>query len=788
MGIALRLPETQRIEIAERLFKVTSRQPEKGELSGLCPIHDESNPSFGYNYLKDTYSCFSCGANGDLAKLWYRSKGIRDNKEGFKAFCREFAIESGQGGAAPQKAQTFAPRKEPPPLNDAYGLLGPLPEDWIARLVKTRGWSRQATERLGIRQQTHYQAKNSTEVKKLHAPERIAIPVRDAAGNVRNIRLYKPGAKEMKIISWGTAYGSARLFPCSPVEEGPVLLCEGEPDTICAISHGFNAITQTTKPKKWPREQLKEFEGRDVVIAYDADQVGQKYAVVFAGPELLKVAKSVKLLEWPDYMGRRDDGQWPEDHGEDLTDFFVKHGKSAEDLQALMDAAMPMVKTVAEYAAMPRAFYARGVNDRLSFKPVLLARKLVEEVQILHDPTTGLLYQWNGKYWQRYHEDYLKYIATTLLGDEADSGKITNAVSLARGLAVIPGGRAVNDWEAWCCIQNGMLNLRTLELKPHSPDFYATYMLNVVFNPDSKKRCDKLEKYLRETIQTPEVIAQMQEFAGYCMTRETRFQKCLLLYGPGSDGKGVFLRVLRELVGAENCSAVSFEDLENEFARASLYMKSLNIATEMASSKAFESQYFKTITGYDAPIRASFKHKDGFEFIPYTRFAFATNKLPKVLDNTDGYFRRLLPVQFKRQFKEDDPATDLYLFDKLKEELSEIFLWALAGLHRLWQQGRFTESEETKALIRKYQRLNNPVVCFIEDVCILGDGLRETKRELYKKYKEYSQENGYSPLSRENFFRELYSAKESLRACRPRIDGKPEHMIEGVAINSLADA
>ena len=32
------------------------------------------------------------------------------------------------------------------------------------------------------------------------------------------------------------------------------------------------------------------------------------------------------------------DGNWPDDHGQDLTDFFVKHGKTSQDLQALIDA------------------------------------------------------------------------------------------------------------------------------------------------------------------------------------------------------------------------------------------------------------------------------------------------------------------------------------------------------------------------------------------------------------------------------------------------------------------
>lgn len=76
------------------------------------------------------------------------------------------------------------------------------------------------------------------------------------------------------------------------------------------------------------------------MIAYDADAAGQKYARK-AAKNLVAADCRVWLLEWPDYMGRQPDGTWPEDHGQDLTDFFVRHGKSTEDFLALVEQAVP---------------------------------------------------------------------------------------------------------------------------------------------------------------------------------------------------------------------------------------------------------------------------------------------------------------------------------------------------------------------------------------------------------------------------------------------------------------
>jgi len=760
--------------IAENLFTVKSRKG--GELIGLCPNHEDKNPSFSYNPGKDLCHCFSCGFGGDIITLWCKTNGHGDGKEGFKAFCNEFNISDGFD--SPGKP---AKKKEIPHLDDAYKLFAELPEKWIDKLVKNRGWSVSAIDWLGIRQQTHYQAKDTGKIKQLRKPERIAIPIYDDEGHIRNIRLYKPGAKKNKIISWGKKYGDARLFPPIPRDGGTILLCEGESDTICAISNGFNAITQTTKPKKWRKDHLKKFKDREVVIAFDADQPGQMYANEYAGVEIVRVARLVRILNWPDFMGKREDGQWPEDHGQDLTDFFVKHKKTAVDLQRLIDAAKhfePPEETVDPQALQ---FFERGVNDRLSFKPRLLANKILEKYKLLFCPDTGLLYRWNGRYWEEYFEDHLKAIALKMLGLESKQAWVQDAVFQIKALSTIPHGRTLNDKEDWICVKNGMLNINTLFLQSHDPDFYASYELGVTFNPDSKDTCSRWILFLQETVQTPEVINQVQEFFGYCFFKRSPFAKCLLLLGPGSDGKSIFLNILQEMVGEENCASVSFDEMEDQFLRSSLYQKSVNVCGEVGS-KIIDSTYFKAVTSGDR-VNAAFKHKNTFVFKPYCKVLFSGNKMPRVKDTSDGLYRRLLPIKFKRQFKEGAPDTDPFIEDKLKAELSEIFLWSLVGFKRLMKNQQFTNCEETDRIMMNYKRLNNPVLCFAQDECEFVEGAQSSKKEIFKRYEGYCRENNNRAYSRENFFRELYAAFATLKTIRPRVNNPSrEPWLEGIKL------
>lgn len=799
MGIALQqLSESERQVIAAGSFVVRKVYDTKGEQHGLCPFHDESNPSFSYNFKKDTYCCQTCGVKGDLVTLWGHVKGLPDADQ-FKEFCMAHGIETGKAGHGrkrvynshavyPGASSSGQDQSDAPVIAEAtWERMRPLPAAMRSMLRERRGWTDQVMDKLDLRLQTVYPDKSSGQIREVTRAERIAIPVRDDAGVLRNVRNYKPGASEGKIMSWAPGYGTARLFPAGTklAPSGPVYLCEGEPDTIEAISRGLNAITQTSKTTTWPDEQLRHFRGRDVVICYDADAAGVKYAGS-AARELARVAASVRVLEWPDYMGRLPDGTWPEKHGEDLTDFFVKHQRTLDEFRELVAAARNCEAQPEADEALTDSgsqfFRANEKTGRWTFIPRWLADRVCKDFELMYHPATSILYKWNGRHWEEFHEDNLKKICINYLGDEAKMQRINDAVAQSVLLSTIQHGREPNDRIDWLCLQNVMLDISNLDgerfvTKPHDKTFYSTYSLNVSLEGDVIP-CDRWLQFLGETIQTPEAIMQAQEFAGYCLSRETRYNKCLFLLGPGADGKSTFLKILRKLVGEQNCAAVAFSDMEDQFYRSALHNKLLNISTEVGSA-AMESMYFKAITSGDT-ISAAFKNKTPFEFTPFCKLAFSANKLPRVKDNSDGFFRRVLPISFKRQFFGTDD--DKWLESKLEAELSGIFQWALAGLYRLRQQNGFTWCDETDDLLLDYKRENNPVLCFVEDECVIGERCEVVKDGLYKSYADYCKRSGYREYSKVHFFKELAIVRKGLREVKPRSAAGRVRYLSGIGL------
>jgi len=827
------MTEEQRATIARGLFVVKEVMANKGELHGLCPAHDDKNkPSYSYNYRKDLGNCMACGFKGDLIDLWCYNQGMKRDMGGFKAFCQQFGIEKDQDSAsAPKPAKKATPKPkpaDPPPFEldeskpkpadvepkaeavldpipwKQFNALPPLPDEWLDRLVKERGWSRAVMEQLQLRQYIHTKERGKLfKVRMTFGQRRVAIPVIDDAGTLVNIRFYLPwdrSEEDEKICSCA-GRGEARLLPPpSQWGPGPLWQVEGEPDLICALSQGLNAVTKTTGARIWKDEWTEHFDGREVINCYDADKVGLA-GTEKVGLTLAPVAKLVRFIRWPVsmYEGtthplddpkqkfsefvQREGALWPANHGEDLTDFFVKRGRCLADLKDLLATAGTFSPPEKAAPLTPKRFF--GGRNGNAFKPALLAQAILKDLDVVSDTDSGLMYRWNERYWELHNIVHIQKKALQMLELEASTARSSDAATMVKILSSLEHGRKMNDSKRWICLKNCLFDLETGETRPHTKDEFFNFMLGVEFNPQGDPRCDRWLQFLGETVQDPGTIMALQEFFGYCLVSSTRFQKCLFMFGPGADGKSIVLDVLTALLGEQNCSAVGLKDLEKEFYRASLFGKRLNVSAEFDSG-AFTSEWFKKLID-GSLVSACFKHKDFFEFRFDGKIVFASNRFPKVLDNSDGYWRRLLPIQFKRQFLTVASGKDLNLIDKLLAELDGIFAWSLAGLERLYELGEFTWSDDMEATLCEYKATNDPVRVFCQErlLCHDSDTYRVGVAALYKAYRSWCAEGNFTPHNRIHFGREFKRVMPSVR--KGKLTSSREEAWVGLSLSDPAD-
>jgi hypothetical protein len=156
----------------------------------------------------------------------------------------------------------------------------------------------------------------------------------------------------------------------------------------------------------------------------------------------------------------------------------------------------------------------------------------------------------------------------------------------------------------WLGCADRMLNLRTGETKPFSPDFLNTACIPVKYSDEyatgpaadffrlverryisdySNCQCPKIMRFLDDIVES-EDVELLLDFIAYCLWRDYKYANWLLLTGYGQNGKSVLLNMIELFLGKSNTSAESLERLLNkQFARASLFQKMANIDADVSN-------------------------------------------------------------------------------------------------------------------------------------------------------------------------------------------------------------
>src|SRR5262249_11653246 len=132
---------------------------------------------------------------------------------------------------------------------------------------------------------------------------------------------------------------------------------------------------------------------------------------------------------------------------------------------------------------------------------------------------------------------------------------------------------------------------------------------------------------------------------------------------------------------------------------------------------------------------------------------FNCNELPRDIEQTDAYFRRLLIIPFRVKIPEEEQ--DAQLAQKIiAGEMSGVFNWVLEGLRRLLKNKRFTKSTIVEETIHDYRREADSVACFLDE---LNEKPNALLKSVYSDYKNYCTESGVKSLGRQNFRRRMES-------------------------------
>lgn len=396
-----------------------------------------------------------------------------------------------------------------------------------------------------------------------------------------------------------------------------------------------------------------------------------------------------------------------------------------------------------------------------------------------------IVYTWNGKKYAEMADAYLESFAQTHFNPKAD----THMRSEFKNLVQVTNIESEDWWErstqGAINFQNGVLDLRTMALGPHSPDIAFRYILD--YDYDAQAQCPTWMKFMHDiTLGDVSLQQLLMEFAGYALSSDSCWaQTALVLEGHGSNGKSTFMNVLRALAGRDNYASLTLSDLRAEGNRQMLDGKLFNMAEETPSRSLMESSIFKNlVSGGETQVRQLYKK-------PYVmrnraKLIFACNELPGSSDTTHGFFRRLLIVPFRATFSDALGNKDPFIEEKLLRELPGIFNEAIRGYQRLLKGRAFTKADASHQAVEAYRREQDSVLSWVEDhVQVHPVGASEsfsTIRGMFDEYAQTMKKMEIDPLNAVAFGKKIAQLipEYKSRLMGKKLDGEKVRVLMGV--------
>jgi putative DNA primase/helicase len=371
-------------------------------------------------------------------------------------------------------------------------------------------------------------------------------------------------------------------------------------------------------------------------------------------------------------------------------------------------------------------------------------------------------YLYTGSHWQKVTDDELR----SFLGKAAESIKVNRFLSrhflfkenllkqfFASGYFTPPTS---DKLETKINLANGtyVISKEGHYLKPFDKADFMLYRLS--FPYDAAAEAPVFQKYLDRVLPDKEKQLVLAEYLGYVFIKNAvlKLEKALILFGTGQNGKSVFFEIVLKLLGSDNVSNYSLQNLTDDksYTRSLLSGKLLNYASEI--SARLNPTTFKMLVSGE-PIEARFIYGRPFLLTDYARFMFNTNVLPKDVEHNSGFFRRFIIIVFDQTISEEEKDTGLAEFI-IKNELPGVFNWVLDGLNRLLSNGDFTKCSAIINAIEDFKKTSDSVNLFLDDGGYEKTADNSTSlKSLYFQYSIYCKDCGYTACSLKSFSERL---------------------------------
>ena len=302
---------------------------------------------------------------------------------------------------------------------------------------------------------------------------------------------------------------------------------------------------------------------------------------------------------------------------------------------------------------------------------------------------------------------------------------------------------------------NGVLDTKTGLMNEHNIKYKTDIVLHMTYDPNAYSAL--WDQLLATTIPDSGMRLAFQQFCGGFLADRSEFKieyMCLMV-GSGRNGKSVLCEAVTGLFGDELVSSYSPEDLfkssQSEYRLADINGKLANYADDVSNRDFSGGDFKRFISGAKFQGRHIYGRPFVVSKIPL--MLCCVNEIPPTSDDSQGHFRRILPIICPNQVAEED--VDVKLPQKLAEPKCRqaIFNWVLEGYKSLiGQNGKIVVSDSIREMKEVIKEDSNSARRWIREsgyVKVMAPAVNDPRwksiKELMQDYISYCKDFSESP-------------------------------------------
>lgn len=337
------------VDIANVISNYISLSPRGKNYFGVCPFHDDSNPSMSVSPERQIYKCFSCGATGTVYKFIMDYENI--------SFMEAVKKVADMAGIPVEIGQARVKKNNHPKLREIYELslkfytnnINTAKGKEAKNYLLKRGLNDEVIKnfQIGLALNSH-DALTKILLKKYDIKDllnsslvaqndygyhdifygRIMFPLYDLDGNVVGYsgRIYDRedpskyfNSRETEIFKKGELLYNYHRAKDKARANNQIIVMEGFMDVIRAYTIGYTNVIATmgTAVTKNQANLIKKM-AKEIILCFDGDEAGAK-ATIACADELLALGVTPKIVRLENDL--------------DPDEYIQKYGKAKFDLK-----------------------------------------------------------------------------------------------------------------------------------------------------------------------------------------------------------------------------------------------------------------------------------------------------------------------------------------------------------------------------------------------------------------------------------------------------------------------